>query len=362
MQTLVSYGRLLSRAIANGVFSVSSSGSASSSVPNSQQQSVSNSSPSTSSICQSARKRIRLLTAVSGFPKNQGPDRVRPGKFGDDAYFVARHQLGEVIGVADGVGGWRAWGIDPGEFSHTLMQSCERLVSSSTFSPTAPTALLAKAYAELEHSKHHILGSSTACLVMVRGTSCSKSSSNSNGTSDHDSTCSSSREQEHSRGGEREAAVSGILSSANIGDSGYLVVRGGHVVHRSHEQQHYFNTPFQLSLPPPGTSGHVLSDSPSSADTREFEVEAGDILLVATDGVFDNLPVPNILQLLQQVEGTSDLADLQTAANLIAQQARQHAFDEDYMSPFALSAIKNGINTRGGKPDDITVILAAVLG
>ena len=53
---------------------------------------------------------------------------------------------------------------------------------------------------------------------------------------------------------------SGVLSSANIGDSGYLVVRGGNVIHRSREQQHYFNTPFQLSLPPPGTSGHVLSD------------------------------------------------------------------------------------------------------
>jgi hypothetical protein len=34
------------------------------------------------------------------------------------------------------------------------------------------------------------------------------------------------------------------------GDSGFLVVRQGEVVHRSHEQQHYFNTPFQLSLPP----------------------------------------------------------------------------------------------------------------
>jgi hypothetical protein len=32
--------------------------------------------------------------------------------------------------------------------------------------------------------------------------------------------------------------------------SGFLVVRCGEVVHRSQEQQHYFNTPFQLSLPP----------------------------------------------------------------------------------------------------------------
>ena len=48
--------------------------------------------------------------------------------------------------------------------------------------------------------------------------------------------------------------------TANIGDSGFVIVRHGEVVHRSEEQQHYFNTPFQLSLPPPGRSGLVLSD------------------------------------------------------------------------------------------------------
>lgn len=50
------------------------------------------------------------------------------------------------------------------------------------------------------------------------------------------------------------------VHTANIGDSGFLVVRGGQVVHRSEEQTHYFNTPFQLSLAPPEHSGQVLSD------------------------------------------------------------------------------------------------------
>ena len=63
-----------------------------------------------------------------------------------------------VTGVADGVGGWRAWGIDPGEFSRTLMASCERFVSAGTFTTAGPTKLLAKAYADLEDAKQHILG------------------------------------------------------------------------------------------------------------------------------------------------------------------------------------------------------------
>lgn len=50
------------------------------------------------------------------------------------------------------------------------------------------------------------------------------------------------------------------LFTVNIGDSGFLVVRKGQVVHKSEEQQHYFNTPFQLALPPPGHHGSALSD------------------------------------------------------------------------------------------------------
>lgn len=72
-------------------------------------------------------------------------------------------------------------------------------------------------------------------------------------------------------------------------------------MHRSEEQQHYFNTPFQLSVPPPGHGGNVLSDSPESADTLSFPVKDGDVILVATDGVFDNVPTNLLLDTLKEV-------------------------------------------------------------
>lgn len=50
------------------------------------------------------------------------------------------------------------------------------------------------------------------------------------------------------------------LYTANLGDSGFLVIRDEQVVHRSQEQQHYFNTPFQLAVAPPSQAGLVLSD------------------------------------------------------------------------------------------------------
>ncbi len=50
------------------------------------------------------------------------------------------------------------------------------------------------------------------------------------------------------------------LHSANLGDSGFLVIRQGSVVHQSSEMQHYFNTPYQLAIPPPGQAGAVIED------------------------------------------------------------------------------------------------------
>ena len=50
------------------------------------------------------------------------------------------------------------------------------------------------------------------------------------------------------------------MYTANLGDSGFLLIRDGEVVHRSVEQQHYFNTPFQLGVPPPEQEGFMLND------------------------------------------------------------------------------------------------------
>lgn len=167
--------------------------------------------------------------------------------------------------------------------------------------------------------------------------------------------------------------------TANIGDSGFMVIRKGEIVHKSDEQQHYFNTPFQLSLPPPGNANRVLSDSPDAADRNSFPVEDGDVILVATDGVFDNVPKNLLLETLKEVQGEKDAVKLQMTANSIALMARSLSFDSEFMSPFAINARKNNINTigesrtttiacrfqlknylSGGKPDDITVVLATV--
>lgn len=112
--------------------------------------------------------------------------------------------------MADGVGGWKKYGIDPGEFSSRLMRSCSEIVNEGSFEFNRPELLIAKAFNSIKTTSRP-MGSSTACVLIVHQQS---------------------------------------LYSANLGDSGYLVYRKGKVIHRSKEQTHYFNAPFQLSLLP----------------------------------------------------------------------------------------------------------------
>jgi len=295
----------------------------------------------------------RLVTAVSGFPKpgiSYNIDNIIKGQIGDDAYFIARHVdewsksdfevspgptssppderdqskgNADVIGVADGVGGWRAYGVDPGLFSNNLMRNCERLVRAGFFTNSHPKALLEQGFREMQENKQQIIGSSTACLMMLSHTDLK-------------------------------------LYTTNIGDSGFLVVRRGEVVHRSHEQQHYFNTPFQLSLPPTELQSEVLADRPESADQYEFSVEDGDVILLATDGLFDNVPDRLLIAEMSDVQHCKDEIKLQQSANAIALMARKLSKDPKFLSPFAVNALAAGIETEGGKPDDITVLLATV--
>lgn len=51
-----------------------------------------------------------------------------------------------------------------------------------------------------------------------------------------------------------------ILHTANLGDSGFVVIRKNAIVHRSQEQQHYFNSPFQLAIHPTMQDPRLIAD------------------------------------------------------------------------------------------------------
>jgi protein phosphatase PTC7 len=113
-----------------------------------------------------------------------------------------------------------------------------------------------------------------------------------------------------------------------------------------------------MSFPPPNYQ--CIQDSPEKAETTSFGVCEGDIILVATDGLFDNLPTQLIEKEFSHFGPEVDLNELQRVCNSLALQARRLAFDPEFVSPFAKKAISHGYRCNGGKPDDITVILSLV--
>ncbi|KAK3084741.1 hypothetical protein FSP39_018193 [Pinctada imbricata] len=338
------------------------------------------------------REPLQFVTGSAGFSKSLSKAQIfKQWSYGDDAYFIAKNTTADVIGVADGVGGWRNYGVDPSVFPRTLMDVCQRMVLEGRFNPSAPASMIADGYYELLQQKsplidlemrkllahwvnflqrfvtmyetwvHHFTpeakqqskqwkhpgaplpkkaktvpsagkvmasvfwdaeGSSTACIVALH--------------------------KEERR-----------VYTANLGDSGFLIIRDDEVVHRSTEQQHYFNTPFQLSVAPPSQEGRVLSDSPDVAHSTSFGVEEGDIILLGSDGLFDNMNEDMLLDCISKLKDHRQ-ETVQKTAHTIAEEAHTLSFDEDYLSPFALSAREAGINIRGGKPDDITVVIARV--
>ena len=139
------------------------------------------------------------------------PEKAHRG--GEDACFVSPRTLG----VADGVGGWANKGVDAGIFANALMKAARRHstpeAASEDASPPPPLETLRAAHEHVKALK--IAGSSTACILSL--------------------------EAKPAGAGPQQK-----LQAANLGDSGLVLVRAGHIIHRSREQCHGFNFPFQL--------------------------------------------------------------------------------------------------------------------
>ena len=95
-------------------------------------------------------------------------------------------------------------------------------------------------------------------------------------------------------------------------------------------------------------------------------VRGGDLLVLATDGLFDNVTEEEVLEVVESTaqsaaeEGARPGVDEQALATALARRALERSLDRDVDSPFALLAKDNDIMWGGGRPDDITVIVARV--
>ena len=103
----------------------------------------------------------------------------------------------------------------------------------------------------------------------------------------------------------------GLLQAVVLGDSGFMVLSrdssGGWGVRQSideeriEEQQHYFNNPFQL-----GTLGGGEVNPPADALRLSLPLSRGDLVLLATDGLFDTLFEQDIEHIVEERLGEAD--------------------------------------------------------
>jgi len=292
--------------------------------------------------------------------------RKRPAS-GQDAFFFSNigNSTNVAFGVADGVGGWSDSGIDPAHFSHGLcehMASIALGVEKGSEGKLRARDLLQWGYDAVVDDDAVVGGGSTACIAV--------------------------------------GGSNGALQVANLGDSGFVQLRPNRIYYTSDPQTHAFNTPFQLSIIPPkilrrsiAFGGHILQDNPVDASVTNHTVKHGDVLVFATDGVWDNLNSTDVLKLVSRLmtrhngwqagedgyEVSSQLESLTREDGIsekqqenslqamlaiaIAADAKAASVNPKVDGPFAREVQKfyPRENWHGGKVDDICVVVAIVV-
>ncbi|PON98463.1 PPM-type phosphatase domain containing protein, partial [Trema orientale] len=250
---------------------------------------------------------MNMVCATCYIPKD---DERKPG--GEDAHFIYAEQ--QMIGVADGVGGWAKYGVDAGEYARELIFNSiiavHRERSNSRGGLVDPKRVLEYAF-----SKTKLRGSSTACIL---------------------------------------AHSDGVLRAVNVGDSGFMVFRDNKCVFRSKIQQRGFNRPYQL-----GKSSKL--DRPDCAAELEVAVMVGDVVVLGTDGLLDNVFPWEIEEVLKEESEAKEGIKPDKLACSIAGLSLNNSMDKFKDSPFSEAAKKAGKTHSGGKVDDITVIVGHIV-
>ncbi|KAK4490593.1 hypothetical protein RD792_001278 [Penstemon davidsonii] len=243
------------------------------------------------------------LKLVSGACYMPHPAKEETG--GEDAHFICSDE--QVIGVADGVGGWADVGVNAGLYARELMSHSVKAIREAAANDVDPLLVLEKA-----HAKTKAQGSSTACIIALKNKG---------------------------------------LHAINLGDSGFIVIRDGYLVFESPVQQHGFNFTYQLEC---GTRG----DLPSSGQVFEIPVIPGDVVVAGSDGLFDNLYNKEIAAIV--ADAVEERLSPDAMARKIADFARVRALDTRHQTPFSTAAQEAGYTFYGGKLDDLTVVVSYI--
>eukprot|EP00854_Cymbomonas_tetramitiformis_P017699 gene17699-21085_t len=260
-----------------------------------------------------ASPRLALLPAGVNIPL---AEKAATG--GEDALMMCPNPSGGgSVAVADGVGSWNDKGVNPGAYSRALMHFSREMFQAELAEAERPAGLLQRVQALLRLrkectpksvianaiSKAKVPGSATIAMASLN-------------------------------------ADQGLLETAYIGDAGVMVVRGEEVLFKSDQQQYEFDMPYQVAcrafvdmdynsandaqveqievqgnpaVEAKGERGglEALSVLESDYDVERLPAsgaqQRGDIIILASDGLFDNLFDSEILQIKSEVLATDNI-------------------------------------------------------
>ena len=244
-----------------------------------------------------------LAMGAANIPRD---DKLLDG--GDDAYFITNSVI-NALGVADGVGSWRAKGINAGLCARELMENCKNIFMD--YDNTSPFLVLEEAESNLSED-----GSTTVLLA--------------------------------------HADYEG-LKIAQLGDSNLVIIRNNYIFFQTSPQQYMHDQPYQM-----GKDG---KDSYDDARLYTVPILKDDIIILGSDGLWDNLYPSQAAQIVRSIDMNKPSLMAQTLAN----RAYKSSHDKNLWSPFTQRAYEEGIilpkdfsESLGGKTDDITVVVAVV--
>lgn len=292
---------------------------------------------------------------------------------GDDACFISDAGFG----VFDGVGSWSKIGINCGKYTLSLAESCNSILNSyrnalasNAFGVnvhnTEMDLLSVLELAEENTRIENLAGSSTACIISLD-------------------------------------KINSAISLLNLGDSGamifrpkpYPVPRDGSLaqsdlLYHTSSAYHCFDTPFQIgsnidvkyasnrenidiggsSLAPrrgyATTTTSIPFDAPSDGTLIDIPIRRGDAILVATDGLFDNVHLEDIHRIIDDTlfaplvfqtliedpslfgmeqEGERLSFAVEQSLSLLVESARSNSLSNS-ITPWSVSVVKELLRIR----------------
>lgn len=307
------------------------------------------------------------------------PQKLATG--GEDAYI----STSSVQAVLDGVSWWRDnLSVDAGLYSAALAKHMYEYVEDDLLGdlPASSLRLLQRGYELAKHGK--ILGTATALVATLQSENeriqsrdgyslvCDEKGSESEGEEVSEVAAPEPKMQEAET--TSDDAENNLLDVSYVGDCSLIVIRGGRILFETEEQQHDVDFPFQL--------GDGSTDTPKDAIRLLIPVQRGDIVLMGTDGVFDNVYTRRMCEIIwgalaetpfyRTLRGVSSsssdpgdvltqtLAALNRGVEKVVAEAINISQDIRADSPYATRCIENGANFEGGKPDDMTLLASII--